>query len=138
MAGRYSRGTGWVTPFEVEPAQTRWIWAGWRRGSARHDGRGLLSGRCGSGMGGRGEGLRRGRGDAAGVKPGAGPADRSAVNVGTARAGSVPFLPARGAGRVGAMPAEGRGRGGAAVVLRGRESRPHGEGRQRVSSGRRL
>jgi len=31
------------------------------------------------------------------------------------------------------MPAEGRGRGGAAVVLRARESRVHGEGRQRVS-----
>jgi len=34
------------------------------------------------------------------------------------------------------MPAEGHGRGGAAVVLRGRESRSHGEGRQRVRSGR--
>ena len=33
------------------------------------------------------------------------------------------------------MPAEGRGRGGAVVVLRGRESRSHGEGRQRVSQG---
>ena len=38
-------------------------------------------------------------------------------------------------GGIGAMPAEGCGRGGAAVVLRGRESRPHGEGRQRVSQG---
>ena len=33
------------------------------------------------------------------------------------------------------MPIEGRGWGGAVVVLRGRESRSHGEGRQRVSQG---
>src|SRR5215203_5987184 len=35
---------------------------------------------------------------------------------------------------MGPSPTEGRGRGGAAVVLRGRESRSHGEGRQRVEA----
>ena len=33
-------------------------------------------------------------------------------------------------------PSIGPGRGGAAVVLRGRESRPHGEGRQRIREGK--
>src|SRR5215216_1973090 len=36
---------------------------------------------------------------------------------------------------IGALPAEGRGRGGAVVVLRGQESWPHGEGRQRIWQG---
>src|SRR2546421_4542747 len=37
---------------------------------------------------------------------------------------------------MGAPTAERAGRGGAAVVLRGRESRPHGEGRQRLREGK--
>ena len=43
---------------------------------------------CSLGPGGHGEGLRRSRGDAAGVEPGASPVNRTAVNVGTRR----PFL----------------------------------------------
>jgi len=39
---------------------------------------------------------------------------------------------------IGAPAAEPVGRGGAAVVVRGRESRSHGEGRQRFYEGRRL
>lgn len=72
---------------------------------------------------GRGEGLRRSHDDAAGVKPGAWPVDRTTVNVGTT---SIPLLLG-----IGALPADGCWWGGAAVVLRGRESRLHGEGRQR-------
>src|SRR5579875_3437535 len=37
---------------------------------------------------------------------------------------------------IGAPTAERGGRGGAAVVVRGRESRPHGEGRQRLQEGK--
>src|SRR5580700_10031824 len=44
-------------------------------------------------------------------------------------------LPARGAGRDRRDACRRRGWGGAAVVLRARESRVHGEGRQRVSQG---
>src|SRR5665811_1667677 len=76
-----------------------------------------------SGPAGRGEGLRRSHDDAAGAKPGTSPVDRTTVNVGTT---SIPLPAGRGA-----LPAEGCWWGGAAVVLRGRESRPHGEGRQR-------
>src|SRR6516225_591040 len=74
-------------------------------------------------------------GDAAGVEPGAYSVDRTTGNVGTIRVRSAPaFLPGgpggdrRDAGRR-------RGWGGAAVVLRARESRAHGKGRQRVSQG---
>src|SRR5579863_7982441 len=37
---------------------------------------------------------------------------------------------------IGALTAERAGRGGAAVVVRGRESRSHGEGRQRFREGK--
>ena len=77
-----------------------------------------------SGLAGRGEGLRRSHDETAGAKPGASPVDRTTVNVGTIGA---PF-PLSG---IGALPAEGCRWGGVVVVLRGRESRPHGEGRQR-------
>jgi hypothetical protein len=64
------------------------------------------------------------RGAAPGVELGADPADRLMVNV-----GSVPAVPAGPLG-----PGQARrplwppGRGGGPVVVRGRESRPHGEG----------
>ena len=38
--GRYTRGTGYVTPLDSSPALTRWIWAGSRCAPAFHDGRG--------------------------------------------------------------------------------------------------
>ena len=82
-----------------------------------------------SGLAGRGEGLRRSHDDAAGVKPGTSPVDRATANVGTVYGRSRP--PNEQWLGIGASPAEGRGRGGAVVVLRGRESRSHGEGRQR-------
>lgn len=81
----------------------------------------------------REEGLRRTRGDAAGAELGTDPTDRSAVNMGT-----LPCLPFP----VGRQPIGGQGHrrprgtvgGGAAVVVRGRESRSHGQGRQRDRS----
>jgi hypothetical protein len=61
-----------------------------------------------------------------GEELGADPVDRDVVNVGTG-----PVLPAAcGQARCRLMA---RGRGGGSVVVRGRESRPHGEGTQRVS-----
>ena len=70
--GRYTRGTGCVTPLEHAPALTRWMRAGWRCVSCPLPRAGEL--RAGSqqpGPGGHGEGLRRSRGEAAGVEPGA-------------------------------------------------------------------
>ena len=85
--------------------------------------------------GGHGEGLRRSRGEAAGVELGTSPVDRI-----SSERGNRPVLPSppcsQHAGRAGSSSADGTGRGGAPVVVRGRESRPHGEGGQQVSSGR--
>ena len=55
------------------------------------------------------------------------------ANVGTARTPPAPLAGQVGGGQV-RRPLVAPGRGGAAVVVRGRESRPHGEGRQRVRS----
>ena len=83
-------------------------------------------------LGGHAEGLRRRRDDAAGAELGTDPVDRDMVNVGTVR--DRPCAPARHAGVWG--QAHRRlvvaWRGGAFVVVRGRESRSHGEGGQRV------
>jgi hypothetical protein len=66
------------------------------------------------------------RGDVPGVQLGAGPADRLMVNV-----GSVPAVPAGPSGSGQAhRPLLPPGRGGGPVVVRGRESRLHGEGVQ--------
>ncbi len=86
-----------------------------------------------AGVGGHGEGLRRSRGEAAAAELGADPANRDMVNVGTA-----PGLPSPsccqhedGQARRRLMAPEW---GGGSVVVGGRESRPHGEGTQRVCS----
>jgi hypothetical protein len=79
------------------------------------------------------ERLRRTRGKAAGEELGTTPVDWSVVNVGT-----ISGLPSPPASQVG----DGQARrqllaprwGGVLVVVRGRESRPHGEGGQRVRS----
>jgi len=82
--------------------------------------------------------LRGSRGDAAGIQLGSSFVERATVNTGT-----FPVLTRRHAasvdvsGWVHRRPI-GSGRGGAVVVLRGRESRSHGEGRQRVREGRTL
>lgn len=83
----------------------------------------------GKGRGGHGESLRRSRDDAAGEELGAVLVDRYAVNVGTS-----PWLPFPPCGQRGGGQVHRRllaaGRGGGVVVVRGRESRSHGEGRQ--------
>lgn len=66
----------------------------------------------------------RGHDETAGAKPDTSPVDRTIVNVGTI------CVRSRAIG-IGTLPAEGRRWGGAVVVLRDRESRSHGEGRQR-------
>src|SRR5919109_4587372 len=67
----------------------------------------------------------------AGEKLGATPIDRTAVNVGTRLVAASPFGAGKAQRRL--MPPGGDG---ASVVVRGRESRPHGEGRQRACSAR--
>jgi hypothetical protein len=61
------------------------------------------------------------------------PVDRCKANMGTILA--PPHQPDRGKGGQAHRQPVGPGWGGAAVVVRGRESRSHGEGRQRVRSG---
>jgi hypothetical protein len=82
-------------------------------------------------VGGHIECLRRRCGDAAGEELGTDPADRYMVNVGT-----VPVSPNPPSGQGGGGQARRRlmtwGWDGASVVVRARESRAHGEGRQRV------
>jgi hypothetical protein len=91
---------------------------------------------CSSGPGGHGEGLRRSRGDAAGVEPGASPVDRAIVNVGTTRYRSIALFPA-GDEAVDRPDAGRRVRwGGAVVVLRAGES-PRAWGRTAACQSRR-
>ena len=72
-----------------------------------------------------------GDGEAVAAKLGADPADRRMMNVGT-----VAWLPSPPGNRSGDGQVHRRlmivQRGGGSVVVRGRESRPHGEGTQRV------
>jgi hypothetical protein len=83
------------------------------------------------GLGDREEGLRRTRGDAAGVKLGPAPVDRWAVNVGSVWAS--PYLPGiQPGGGQAHRPLTVPGCGRALVVVRRRESRRHGEGGQQV------
>jgi hypothetical protein len=84
------------------------------------------------GRGGHEEGLRRTRGYAVGVKLGIDPVDRNAVNMGTVLVSPAIPRSQRGRGQVRCLLSR-PGWGGAAVVVRDRESRSHGEGRQRIS-----
>ena len=74
-----------------------------------------------------------GDGEAVAAKLGTDPADRHTVNVGT-----VPRSPSPASNRLVGGQAHRQltapGWGGGPVVVRGRESRPHGEGAQRVRS----
>jgi hypothetical protein len=77
--------------------------------------------------------LRVPAGGAVGVKPAADPVKRNLVNVGSApRAPGCWWRPGKARCRL-----MGVGRGGVRVVVRGRESRPHGEGGQQDRSIRR-
>jgi hypothetical protein len=84
-----------------------------------------------SGPGGRGEGLRRTHGDAAGVKLGSSSDNRLTVNVGSVLTSPHPPGHQSGDGQAHRRLTE-PGRGRAFVVVRRRESRRHGEGRQQV------
>jgi hypothetical protein len=86
-----------------------------------------------AGPGGHEECLRRTRDDAAGAELGTDPTDRHTANMGTLSRLPSPACRqhVEGQGRCHLMGGAG---GGAAVVVRGRESRPHGEGRQQVSN----
>lgn len=113
--------------------QTWWIWAGQQRAPTwtyeESDSVAVID----ADGGGHGEGLRRTRGKAAGEELGTAPVDRCMVNMGT-----IPRPPShsrrmREDGQARRRPMA-TGWGGAPVVVRGRESRPHGKGGQRVRS----
>jgi hypothetical protein len=95
-----------------------------------HHGGGELPGMSAGLRGGRGDVLRGSHGDVAGAESGASSVERS-----ISEHGNRPW-PARGSrsqrGRSGWVHRRpnGQGWGGAVVVVRGRESRSHGEGRQ--------
>jgi hypothetical protein len=82
-------------------------------------------------VGGHTECLRCRCGDAAGEELGADPAERCMVNVGTVFEPPYP-LPSQGSEGQARRRLTARGWDGASVVVRGRESRPHGEGRQQA------
>ncbi|HVC76281.1 MAG TPA: ISL3 family transposase [Candidatus Micrarchaeaceae archaeon] len=83
--------------------------------------------------GGHEESLRRTRGEAAGEKLGSHPANRSRDERGNLRGAALPPTRQVGEGQDRRRPMAPR-RGGVPVVVRGRESRPHGKGGQQVRS----
>lgn len=83
--------------------------------------------------GGHGEGLRRSCDEAAGEELGVDPVEWLVVNVGTALGlPSVPVAPTGNGKACRLLMVDVQG--GGSVVVRGRESRQHGEGIQRVRS----
>ena len=121
-------------PQEVGPARTWWIWAG--ISSARtslQPGGTTLGAAWSAGPGATAKACGVVVDEAAGEKLGTDPVERSVVNVGTILGVA---LPAGQPGRSGKARRRlmARGWGGVLVVVRGRESRPHGEGGQRVRS----
>jgi hypothetical protein len=120
-------------PQEVAPARTWWIGAGsqWALvGKLRR----ATSGRVREARsGGHGECLRRSRGEAAGEELGTYPVDRLMVNVGTVARSPYLSVSQADSGKACRLLMVWQ-RGGGSVVVRGRESRPHGEGTQRVRS----
>ena len=81
--------------------------------------------------GGHTESLRRRCGEAAGEKLGTAPVNRDVGNVGTLPGLPFPLASQAGGGQV-RRRLRALGGDGAAVVVRARESRAHGEGRQQV------
>ena len=89
-----------------------------------------------AGFGGCRESLRRTCSEAVGAELGTAPVDRDTMNMGTLSCLPFPVCSQHAGGQGRAHPM-GTAGGGVAVVVRGRESRPHGQGRQRVrNSGR--
>src|SRR3954447_21458665 len=132
---RTNAGTSGGTPESGTSARIWRIWAGQR--CAPRSGRAVGEGTSARSRVGRVEGhdevLRGSRGEAAGEALGADPVERSAVNVGTTARSSRCPTGQVGAGWAHRQPIAASW-GGAAVVVRGRESRSHGQGRQRVRS----
>ena len=83
---------------------------------------------------GHGERLRRTRGEAAGEKLDTAPVDRLCGERGNRREAAQPSASRVEGGQERRHLMAAR-RGGASVVVRGRESRLHGEGRQQACSG---
>ncbi|WP_232326571.1 DNA methyltransferase [Microbispora sp. ATCC PTA-5024] len=131
----YVRNQRYKAPQVKPPAQTLRIWAGLRRPLAESDAaaaRGPVIQGGFMGSWGRSAAYPW---QAAGAQLGIDPADRFVVNVGTRVV--LPVCPVfqAGSGKARRPLMTLRG-GGAAVVVRGRESRSHGEGRQGVSDER--
>jgi len=130
---RTSAGTSGGTPASNTPARTWWIWAGQQRTPTRQRAGDFMAGCRSAGWEATGKGcgvlVARLPGNSWAPRPSTG----RVVNVGTAR--RPPFPPA---GQAGGGRARRRlmvaGWDGASVVVRGRESRPHGQGRQQVRS----
>ena len=119
------------TPLKDAPARTWRIWAG---GDAHPTSliteAGELPDMSAGLRGGRGDVLRGSHGDVAGVESGASSVERSASEHGN-HLGSARGHVASVAGRAGRTVGRAAwGGDGAVVVVRGRESRSHGEGRQ--------
>jgi hypothetical protein len=124
----------WWNPRKREtPAPTWWMWAGQQRATTLLPG-GRLQHRVEPAVsGGHGESLRRTRGEAAGEELGTALVDRSMVNVGTLSGSPFPMASQAGGGQA-RRRLMSLGGGGVLVVVGGRESRPQGEGGQRVRS----
>ena len=119
----------WWNPLKTcGPARTWWMWAGMAARRASLQPGGAL--RCG-GIGGHGEELRRSRGQACRGK--AGHLSRQPVcgERGNRRRVAYPSASRVDGGKARRL-LMARRRGGGSVVVRGRESRSHGEGTQRV------
>src|SRR5579884_3410264 len=115
-------------PQEVGPARTWWIWAGM---AVRRDPLQPGGPASARGAGGHGEVLRGSRGQACRGK--AGRRSRQSVCGERGNRPRVAYPPASqaGGGKARRLLLT-RGRDGGSVVVRVRESRPHGEGTQRV------
>lgn len=100
VAERYTRGTGVVTPLNVVPARTWWIWAGGDAHSPLHDGVGNSPEGSIDQRGARGDVLRDSHGEVAGVEPGASSAERSTSEHGN-RSGTAGVHASSGAVRLG-------------------------------------
>ena len=130
VAERHTRGTGVLRLSKTHRLEPGGSGPDATRTRLPHHGGGELPGMSVGRWGGRGDVLRGSHGDVAGAESGASSVERS-----TSEHGNRPWsarLPRGQRGRSGwaHRRLSGQGRGGAVVVVRGRESRSHGEGRQ--------
>ena len=130
VAERHTRGTGVLRLSKTHRLEPGGSGPDATRTRLPHHGGGELPGMSVGGWGGRGDVLRGSHGDVAGAESGASSVERSTSEHGN-RPWSAPWStsPTWPRGWAHRRPI-GQGRGGAVVVVRGRESRSHGEGRQ--------